>query len=178
MLGGSPAHEHSPRRASGVAGSEGLCRAAASAVAHHQPLSAPCGLSCWVALQVVTSGLALSFTLKPVGCPQPAAGLAVGCRETPASLWSPWAAGEYLLRHLELLIPLRLGAHRAVSHTFYLIPHSCEVFCPFLTCYHRGTAVMSLAMLCCGAMVGLLCPAQGSPDLSSQRPSCSTPQHP
>lgn len=91
--------------------------------------------------------------------------------DTCFTVVSPWAAGEYLLGHLDLLIPLRLGAHRAVSHTFYLIPHSCEVFCPFLTCYHRGTAMMSLAMPCCGAMVELLCPAQGSPDLSSQRPS-------
>lgn len=95
-----------------------------------------------------TSGLS-SASCRP-GCGLPG--------DTCFTVVSPWAAGEYLLGHLELLIPLRLGAQRAVSHTFYLIPHSCEVFCPFLTCYHRGTAMMSLAMLCCGAMVELLCP--------------------
>lgn len=112
-----------------------------------------------------------------VGSPWPAAHPAEGCREIPAPPCPPHGLRGSLCSSTQSCSSSDLRSHRAVYHIFYLTSYSCEMFCPFLNllpwqCLH-GEPDCALLWGCCGTGCGW-----GSPDVSSQRPPCSSPLPP
>lgn len=146
----------------------------------YQPLSAERVLSRWLLLHLVPTGLTLSFTLKLWWADLgrlPGAQPAEGCRGMPAPPWCLHGLqGSLCSGTWSSSSPSDPSAHRAVSCTFYFIPHSCEVFCPFLNLVSRQCLCGELDCALLWGHCGTAC-GWGSPDVSSWIPTCSSPHH-